>query len=503
MTSTAPPRLAPPDPASRRFPAPGWAWPSGSRDLLLRAALLSDADAARAALMQWLEAHDLDDITFADHRLMAAIAERHGSALSDLSAYPRLKGLQRQLWTQSRLRLNATLPALQRLADAGIEIMLLKGAARIAVNPAAQRQRAQQDVDILVRPGQMLNAARLLVADGWQPGGGESALSAVSRAPSARAINFQLLPWGDIDLHHHVYHGQRAIADLDAGIWADAQPGEFFGIAVKVPSAYERLAMCISHGTWFPDTHSDWLVDAADMVLSSAVDWQKACEVFCRRKMVLQAQIVLGYLDQALGVGLPSDARSALGELRAERGLERAATLLAARPQNELSRPLASIRRACSAFRLYRRKRDTEAAGDQRSVSFACLYRHAAPTVAPALTRAFLSPVTDSDRARGSAVFSATILFESPRMARRIEFELNGPSGNLARFRVLSWSKGRKWLTAKLRTRIELSEGMGEIMLEARPGKLFSPAEPASRLGKYQAIPFIVLGWKLQPRSKT
>src|SRR5690606_7593709 len=98
-----------------RFPFAGWAWPHASRSLLLQAALMPDAQRAQAALTSWLLTHDLDEMGFHDHRLLAAISERHGRDLASWPQGPRLKGLQRQLWTQSRMRVHAVLPILQAM----------------------------------------------------------------------------------------------------------------------------------------------------------------------------------------------------------------------------------------------------------------------------------------------------------------------------------------------------------------------------------------------------
>lgn len=145
---------------ARRFPDPGWAWPLEPRDLLLKAALLPQPEAALDHFARWLGAQDLDDAGFADHRLLAAITERHGAALGRFAEYPRLKGLQRTLWTESRMRVPANLPILRALAEGGVSVQLFKGAARVAVTPAAQRQRAHQDVDVLVRPDPGLGGVR-------------------------------------------------------------------------------------------------------------------------------------------------------------------------------------------------------------------------------------------------------------------------------------------------------------------------------------------------------
>ncbi|RUV53265.1 hypothetical protein EOB77_02765, partial [Mesorhizobium sp. M7A.F.Ca.MR.228.00.0.0] len=62
----------------RRFPDYGWSWPTGQLDLLLKAALLSDEDAAVACAARWLDENDIDLVSFREHRLLAAISDRFG-----------------------------------------------------------------------------------------------------------------------------------------------------------------------------------------------------------------------------------------------------------------------------------------------------------------------------------------------------------------------------------------------------------------------------------------
>ena len=88
---------------SRRFPDYGWAWPTNELDRLLKAVLLPDQRAAQAQASRWLDGNDIDAVEFREHRLLAAIADRFGKALGAHSAHPRLAGLQKMLWTKSRL----------------------------------------------------------------------------------------------------------------------------------------------------------------------------------------------------------------------------------------------------------------------------------------------------------------------------------------------------------------------------------------------------------------
>ncbi len=518
--------------AHRGFPTPEWAWPTGPRDLLLRAALLPDSGESRAALRAWLNLHDLDEISFADHRLMAAVAERHGADLAGSPEYPRLKGLQRQLWTRSRLSLDASRSAVQAFVAAGLSPLLLKGAARIALDPAAQRQRAQHDVDVLLRPEELVPAARVLVDAGWVTIYGDSRLAAVARARVARAINFVLLPWGNLDLHRSPYHGRQVNTHLDARVWSDAQSAEFFGVPVLVPCAAERLAMCLAHGVTYPETHSDWLVDAAEIITGGEVDWERACDVFVRRRMVTEALVALSYLHEGLGIELTPSALSALSALTLDPLPYRLATLLLARPALA-TRPWFERlpRRALTSARYWQPQLrrlwllkggpswgrggeplPTMGGAIARSANRSTLGSHR-PSPAGSLpdqsadathytTAAILhAPRTAAPNAATHVDIS--VAFRAPGVRRRVTFELNSETVHLARFHVFVFGGTNGVLRARLQARVHLPAGCQALTLESRPRKFPLPTAQSTQLRKTEPVPFTVISSSLAVHQPT
>lgn len=474
--------------SSLRFPNPGWAWPKGGRAQLLEAALLMDQTQAREALNRWLQSHDLDDINFADHRLLAAIAERHSRNIADLAEFPRMRGLQRQLWTQSRMRVNAVLPMLQALVANGVEIMLLKGAARIALNPDAQRQRAHQDVDILVRGDQIQLAARILSAQDWQTVRGDSALSAVARSPATRAINFKKLPWGDIDLHRLAYHGANYHPTLDVKLWERAERAEYFGVPVLVPEGAERLAMTLSYGAWSAQAHSDWLVDAADILATGAVDWPYFMEITAKRRIIGQVRIGLSYLHNKIGLPLPLEAQNLLN------GNCGIATLFIAHTEKDLPRWLRPVRRIL--YSMLRTKRD-------RSVSekIPPLKLSIARTSQERLSE---NSATSADIAAGQLTnlgkynFYADLIIKSPLCRRRIELELNSEHENLARFRIFAAPSASGTIRTRISTEIQLNAPAQHLTLTLRAGTLLTPGHTVEENSKYAALPFRLVKCRVQ-----
>ena len=472
--------------STRRFPQPGWAWPTGGRDLLLKAALLPDPDTALDHFALWLAAQDLDAAVFADHRLLAAIAERHGAALERFREYPRLKGIQRKLWTESRMRVHANLPILRALAQGGVPIMLFKGAARVAVNPAAQRQRAHQDVDILVRGEHMAVAARILVQEGWQTARGETPLSALARAPTARAINFHDARDGDIDLHRSIYHGANFHPLRDAALWEQAVAADFFGQPVVVPHAEERLAITLAHGAWSSHSHSDWLVDAAELIVQPTLDWSEVEAIIRDRAMAFQARIGLGYLGQEIGLPLPAGLLDRMASLPQPGFLARRGTLLLARPEDNLGRIGRLARQAWMRLE-QRRQRPPHGSAPPLVLAIARRWRGTIPTQPARLTATLSSP------GAGLRRLSLDLAFTAPATPRRIELELNGPAKHLARFRIFSRARVATEMRVRLSVKIALDGKDQPLLLQSCPGGILRGGDGFERHEKYRAVPIRLL----------
>lgn len=480
-----------------------WGWPPQKRDGLLKAALFPDQTEAQTALNTWLSRYDLDAITFADHRLLAAISERFGSQIKDFPEYPRLKGLQRQLWTQSRIRLNAVLPMLNIISDAGIEIMLIKGSARIATDPDAQRQRSQQDVDILVRPTDMRAAAKILIDNGWKTSRGDTDFAAIARASITRATNFKLAPWGDIDLHRCAYHAGQMHALRDAEIWDNAERTTFLGLSVLVPSIEERLAMMLAHGARSPESHSDWLIDAAELIKSGKIDWSLAEQIFTDRVMILQAKIALSYLANIMGNDFPQAARLFLTNATIEKNIGAVGTLLISRQETETPSFLRPLRRACIAVTSKQKITSKEEQYTPLNITIAKNVNNrrnkdALPKLA-LMQNIVISQDAEQRTFSKQYRFDTRVHFPHPGTKRRVDFELNTDAANIARFRVFVWRGKTGHCTARLRCNLSLPTDITSLTLEVRQGTTLKIDEKDSRSAKYCAVPFAIKSSSLIP----
>jgi hypothetical protein len=317
-------------PASPRFPSYAWAWPKGGRDLLLRAAIVADIAQAERAFATWLATHDFDDVTFAEQRLLVAISARLPASAEASPVRARLKGIERMLWTHSTMTLRAAQPALRSLIEAGIPVMMLKGAARAALDMADVRGRFASDVDLLVHPAHFDQAYAMLCGQGWQHN--------QSRAPDLLKItglNLFLGKHGDLDLHKYAFH-QLCAADTDpAPLWSRATSTKFLGLPVCVPSPADRLLLAIAHGGIDGHQHSDWLVDCAALITEGTVDWASFETLCADRRLDAHAAIALSYLHDHLGVSMPKDVLERIKRAGRRSAPQLWSALLQAHPKRE------------------------------------------------------------------------------------------------------------------------------------------------------------------------
>jgi hypothetical protein len=331
-----------------RFPSLAWAWPTGPRDLLLRAAILSDLREAAAAFDEWQRTVEFESATMAEQRLLVAISYRMPEGVLPAIDRARLTGVERKLWTQSRVKLRATESAFAALAALGIEFMVLKGAGRAVVDLADLRGRYASDVDLLVRPQDYVRAVECLRAAGWDYLSG----GAPRRISETAGINLKQGKHGEVDIHQYPHH-QLTLGDHTAeALWARASRHDFLGYTVALPSATDQLVIAFAHGGISGHGNSDWLVDAAQLVRSGQVDWDLFERLCGERKVEGLAAIGLSYLGGPLQVELPERLVGRLETCARMRPVQFATMLLEARPKREYSGSLALTRTIAKVSRM-------------------------------------------------------------------------------------------------------------------------------------------------------
>ena len=145
-------------------------------------------------------------------------------------------------------------------------------------------------------------------------------------------MNFFRDRFGDFDLHQWAYGVGTPHDALQRALWDNAQPAEFFGVRVLVPSETDRAALAISNSGLDARAHSDWLVDCARLV-ARPLEWDRLLATLRESGAMLPAQVAVSYLAQHVGSDVPAEFLSTLLRNRAGGALHRTLALLQAKPR--------------------------------------------------------------------------------------------------------------------------------------------------------------------------
>jgi hypothetical protein len=290
-------------------------WPTPAQALLLRAALLHGPEALDA-WERWKASTDIDRIDRGSHRLLPLVyrmLEREGVADPLLA---RLKGVYRHTWSRNQLMLHALAGGVRALQEAGLEAMILKGAALSLVYYRDLGARPMDDVDVLVRTGDAERALELLRARGWRP---ELAIPP-ARLGALHGVAMRNAAGQSLDLHWHLTPAALA-PDADADYWAAAHTTRLGGQQVRLLAPTHQLFHAFAHGVKsnvVPPLR--WVADAT-VVLRQApgIDWPRLVAAATRDRLVLPVREGLHYLVALVDAPVPAPVLDELDRIPVSR----------------------------------------------------------------------------------------------------------------------------------------------------------------------------------------
>jgi hypothetical protein len=144
--------------------------------------------------------------------------------------------------------------ALSVLHQAGIPVVLLKGAALAVAVYRSFEERSMADVDLLVRREDAQRAQELLLGAGWRRRAGDRSLAADE---SVYEVHQHLPPLEDergtetgLELHTDLFGAGHPFAELTRGVWRDARSVRLGDADVLVPSPVHLFVHCCVHFAW-------------------------------------------------------------------------------------------------------------------------------------------------------------------------------------------------------------------------------------------------------------
>jgi hypothetical protein len=222
-----------------------------------------------AAWREWRDRVELQEIDRGSSRLLPLLWFNLLANGIDDPWLPRIKGVYRHAWFSNQLRVKRLRTVEQVLADAGVELMVLKGIALAFASYPNPGLRPMDDMDLLVRPSDARRALDALGRAGWR-----AAVAHPERV--LRVVHGAELQRGDdrLDLHGHLFQGSLH-AGLDARRWARSVLLELADGPLRVLDPTDQLLHVMIHGVESDPPAPRWPADAM-MVLRSGrdeIDW--------------------------------------------------------------------------------------------------------------------------------------------------------------------------------------------------------------------------------------
>jgi hypothetical protein len=185
---------------------------------------------------------------------------------------------------------------LEGLAAAGIEPIVLKGAAAAALYYPSPGLRHCHDLDILVSSGWMPRIADSLAAAGFPT------TEPIAPTPGLRFIHRSGLP---IECHASPFRSPCYPVDLDS-LRARGRSAVIFGSTCRVLGAGDMLAHICGHALQNPRRLSmTWLLDAYLLIDREPDPWPSFLDAATSMRIELPAALILTYLRDRLKARVP------------------------------------------------------------------------------------------------------------------------------------------------------------------------------------------------------
>lgn len=293
----------------------GGCWPTPVQELLLGAAL-ADGDAARTAFAAWAASAGYPNVDEGSVRLLPLLYRNVARLGLSSPLVDELKGVHRRSWYKNQVLFQEATRVLASLHQAGIETLLLKGVPLALQCYPDEASRPMADVDILVKPTDVVPAVDVLRRGGWVPTPEPEAWPAEPR----NAWTFIDRQAREIDLHWRVF---RVGYSLDEDLWDGSERLIVKGEQTRALCPADQLLHVVAHGlVWNPVPAIRWVADATLLVRArgAAIDWARVAAQAEARRVVPAVSLGLRYLADRFEVPVPAEVLARLEAHQMSRG---------------------------------------------------------------------------------------------------------------------------------------------------------------------------------------
>ncbi len=289
-------------------------WPTRVQELLLRAALL-EGEPALAAWNEWRRTVNIAVVDYGSHRMIPQLyrnLQRHGvkDPLMD-----RLKGVYRYYLYKNEILMHRIGNLLAAFEDAGINTMVLKGAALIPLYYRESGLRPMLDADVLVHARQAEQAMELLARLRWKP--------VRCTRPQMDIPIFHSTPFEDdggrqLDLHWHLFWECFNAKEVDE-YWEKAVAITVGRVQTLALSPTDQLLHTCWHGArWNEVPPIRWVADAMAILGAAAaqIEWASLLKKAQRHRITLPVKDSLEYLKKTFDAPVPDTLLKSLSAVR-------------------------------------------------------------------------------------------------------------------------------------------------------------------------------------------
>jgi hypothetical protein len=287
--------------------------PTEADEWLIRAGVETSPQAVARAWSRWRRVVDLDDARHEAAQLLPLVYRnltRHGIDDPEL---PRLKGIYRFAWSRNQLLFRTGATAIEVLRAAGIQTIVLKGAALSVLSYRDPGARQMTDFDLLVPRARAMDAIAALREAGLRPH--EAFAEPERRVSVHHSTSFVDEREHELDLHWYALFQSSPEDEW----WRASIPIEIAGTPSRALCPADQLLQVCAHGAhWTPAGSMRWVADSLVLIRDSAsgIDWDRVGEQAIRRRLTPTILDALAYLRRSFDAEVPPQL---LDRLRGDR----------------------------------------------------------------------------------------------------------------------------------------------------------------------------------------
>ena len=293
-------------------------WPTWQQELLLRAALLQGKNSLEA-WERWKSNVDIEHLDMGSHRLLPHLYRNLQTQGVKDPLMGKFKGVYRRTWYDNQLLFHHVSALLLSFRDAGIETIVLKGAALALLHYKDSGLRPMNDFDVMVRVEQTSPAIDLMRKLGWNPMPRSPETLTESYLSIVNSHGFVHSAGLECDLHWHLFP-ECCQADADNDFWEQSVPFQVHEASTRSLAPTDQLLhVCVHGAEWNPIPPLRWVADAMMIMNTAKIDWDRLIAQARKLRLILPLRDTLDYLHSRLAAPVPLDVLQSLQNIPASR----------------------------------------------------------------------------------------------------------------------------------------------------------------------------------------